>query len=346
MKLRQRAGRGKSAIDALPATPSFTMIGLLNHPEDEQIDEWYMADTIPRTFIEFALGLQTVLQEVVETIPGLQRNFGGQWAMTADDLRKVEVRLQMLESHQQAGRQTEDAQTAQAQTVAEVQKETYVMARRVQAAQADTLTVHEDVDEFKADLDSTLAIVLALKDWLDQLPVPPPGRISGGILGRSEEESSGRNAGVKEALEGLRTRVFTLEAQVAAADTVAVFRDIVLGIQTLDDMYAWVLGNFVPGEPPHDPYSFGALGEEEDAGLAPTSAEATFGPFPDIFVLVAHVEDLESHTTRMEMLKEMEVWEKAGLMQPGEASVAYTIKQTVPALRKEMQIASLLACGP
>jgi hypothetical protein len=98
-------------------------------------------------------------------------------------------------------------------------------------------------------------------------------------------------------------------------------------------MYAWVLGNFVPGEAPHHPYTFGASdAKEEEAELSPNSSEATFGPFADIFVLVAHVEDLESHMTRMEMLKEMEVWEKAGWTQPGEASVAYAIKQTVPAL--------------
>jgi hypothetical protein len=189
--------------------------------------------------------------------------------------------------------------------VAKVQKETYGMVHRVQAVQADTLTIHEEVNKLKADLDSTLAIVLGLKDRLEQLPHPSHARISVGILGRPKEESPGCNAVVKEGMEGLRTRVFALEAQVAAVGTVAVFGDIVLGIQTLDNMYAWVLGDFVPGEPPRDPYSFGAIGEEEDAGPVPTSAKATVGHFSDMFVLVAHVEYLESHTMPMEMLKEM-----------------------------------------
>jgi hypothetical protein len=87
----EQGDKYESALDALPSTPSFEAVELLEDPREEILEEWYQ--TIPGSFVEFARGLQTVLQEVVETIPGLHRNFGGQWAMTADDLRKVEVRL-------------------------------------------------------------------------------------------------------------------------------------------------------------------------------------------------------------------------------------------------------------
>jgi hypothetical protein len=56
----------------------------------------------------------------------------------------------------------------------------------------------------------------------------------------------------------------------------------------------------------------------------------SFGPFSDLFVVLAIAEDLECQSTKGETLKEMEAFNKAGLNHPGEATVAYALHQSAP----------------
>ena len=56
----------------------------------------------------------------------------------------------------------------------------------------------------------------------------------------------------------------------------------------------------------------------------------SFGPFSDLLVILAIAEDLECQSTKGETLKEMEAFDKARLNHPGEATVAYALRQLPP----------------
>jgi hypothetical protein len=75
----------------------------------------------------------------------------------------------------------------------------------------------------KDNLDATIAIVVDLKDRLEKLPTPPPPCIKEENFTRTTgEEGPNQICASKEAMEGLKSRVIILEAQVAAAGTVSV----------------------------------------------------------------------------------------------------------------------------
>ena len=93
-------------------------------------------------------------------------------------------------------------------------------------------------------------------------------------------------------------------------------------------MEAWVSRAFAG-----DPNNPNPVQEDRGTGeFIPEDDVPTFGPFSDVFVVLAVAEDLESQDTKGETLKEMEMLEKAGLQHPGESTVVYALKQTIPGI--------------
>ena len=58
----------------------------------------------------------------------------------------------------------------------------------------------------------------------------------------------------------------------------------------------------------------------------------TFGPFCDIYVLLAAFEDLDSVLSKGDTLKEMDYIQKAGIKHPAEAVIIYSLKRAVPGI--------------
>ena len=137
-------------------------------------------------------------------------------------------------------------------------------------------------------------------------------------------------------------RLSSLEAQVKllltkhkVAGTITVFTDLISGIRMVEDVEAWLLRYFydVGEDPPEDKDDPGGVGWGLSATTRRKRADTTymsFGPFSDLFVILAIAEDLECQSTKGETLKEMEAFDKAGLNHPGEATVAYALRQSAP----------------
>jgi hypothetical protein len=120
-----------------------------------------------------------------------------------------------------------------------------------------------------------------------------------------------------DCLSSLEQQVRLLSSKNQISGTITVFTDLILGIQTIEDVKAWLLPYYYDvGEDPPD--------EKNDPGRTnwnfTTSARKkadpsyiSFGPFSDLFVVLSITEDLECQLTKGETLKEMEAFEKAGL---------------------------------
>jgi hypothetical protein len=85
--------------------------------------------------------------------------------MTADDLRKVEVQIHMLESHQQAERKSARAQDHL--EVIQLWAEVQVVTFQVQAVKSVVDNKIAEIDILKSDLDATSGIVEQLKNNLE-----------------------------------------------------------------------------------------------------------------------------------------------------------------------------------
>ena len=85
----------------------------------------------------------------------------------------------------------------------------------------------------------------------------------------------------------------------------------------------------------HRPPAGGGSGPEasiwDDVDDAGTSGP-TFGPFCDIYVLLATAEDIDSVMSKGDTLKEMDYIQKAGIAHPAEAVVIYSLKRAVPGI--------------
>jgi hypothetical protein len=135
----------------------------------------------------------------------------------------------------------------------------------------------------------------------------------------------------KDCLSSLEQQVRLFSSKHQLSRTIMVFTDLILGIRTVEDMDAWLLRYYYNmGEDPPDDKD-----DSEDSDWNSTSSVRkrsdssymSFGPFSDLFVVLAITEILECQSTKGETLKEMEQFEKARLNHPGEVTLAYALRQ-------------------
>jgi hypothetical protein len=98
-------------------------------------------------------------------------------------------------------------------------------------------------------------------------------------------------------------------------------------IECVKDVEAWLTTAFLlvdgDGKPYHEDRAAGEL-FPEDKDIP------TFGAFSDIYVVLAICEELEGTVTKGEILKERDLIEKAGLNHPGEPTIIYALRHTIP----------------
>jgi hypothetical protein len=93
-----------------------------------------------------------------------------------------------------------------------------------------------------------------------------------------------------------------------------------------NDVEAWLTAAFCDTDVDRNPYHGNcAVGE-----FLPQDDIPTFGPFTDIYVILAICEELEGTVMKGKKLKERDVIGKAGLNHLGESTVIYALKHTIP----------------
>jgi hypothetical protein len=131
-------------------------------------------------------------------------------------------------------------------------------------------------------------------------------------------------------LDNLRAELKLMKRQTASKGSLSCFPDLLPGVQLLEDVHSWVVANFggAQAEPGGEDPDGSLWGDISDNG----AAGPTFGPFCDIYVLLAAAEDLESILLKGDTLKEMDYIQKAGISHPAEAVVIYSLKRAVPGI--------------
>jgi hypothetical protein len=124
-------------------------------------------------------------------------------------------------------------------------------------------------------------------------------------------------------LTTLKFRLGNLESNILG---IKAFLDIIPNIQLDKDVEAWLTMDFCnpngDGNPYHENCAVGKYLPQDDI--------PTFGPFSDIYVILAVCEELKGTVSKGETLKEREMIDKAGLNHPGESTVIYALKHTIP----------------
>jgi hypothetical protein len=131
-------------------------------------------------------------------------------------------------------------------------------------------------------------------------------------------------------IDNLRAEVGLLKKQSASRGSISCFQDLLPGVQSLVDVHSWVVASFggASGGGGGDDPDSSIWGEMKDSGVP----GPTFGPFCDIYVLLAAAEDLDSVLSKGDTLKEMDYIQKAGIKHPAEAVVIYSLKRSVPGI--------------
>jgi hypothetical protein len=231
----------------------------------------------------------------------------------------------------------------------------------VAAQDAATMRVEKNaladkVQHLEQQLSSTLEIAVGLRSRLDGLdrpsttntiiprnvfdvldrfhqvpileePIPPSDRQTDlrntetDVISRSEFDGI---------INNLRAEIGLLKKQSASRGSISCFQDLLPGVQSLEDVHSWVVANFggASGAGGGDDPDSSIWGEMKDSG----ADGPTFGPFCDIYVLLAAFEDLDSVLSKGDTLKEMDYIQKAGIKHPAEAVVIYSLKRAVPGI--------------
>jgi hypothetical protein len=127
-------------------------------------------------------------------------------------------------------------------------------------------------------------------------------------------------------LEILKANLASVKGQAKSLGTIKAFSGIISNIQCVKDVEAWLTTAFRlvdgSGEPYHEDRAVGKFFPEDNI--------PTFGAFSDIYVVLAICEELEGTVTKGEILKERDLIEKAGLNHPGEPTIIYALRHTIP----------------
>jgi hypothetical protein len=149
-------------------------------------------------------------------------------------------------------------------------------------------------------------------------PIPPPANGRVGLEENAVTDAISR-AEFAAIISNLRAEVSLLKKQGASRGSIAYFQDLLPGVQSLKDVHSWVVANFggASGAGGGNHPDSSIWGEMQD----PVTNGPTFGPFCDIYVLLAAAEDLDSVLLKGDTLKEMDYIQKSGITHPAEAAV-------------------------
>jgi hypothetical protein len=127
--------------------------------------------------------------------------------------------------------------------------------------------------------------------------------------------------------EILGANLASVKGQTKSLGTIKVFSGIIPNIKCVKDVEAWLTTAFHlvdgDGKPYHEDRAVGELFPEDNIPMS--------GAFSDIYYAVLAIcEELEGTVTKREILKERDLIEKAGLNHPGEPTIIYALRHTIP----------------
>jgi hypothetical protein len=336
-KRQQEGGDGTSRtlFEDVPAPPRVDTVKL------EVIDEiGWIRDGAPVGFVSHVKDLKDTVVQTAESLPGLYRDFSAMQALMANDIDNLETRVGMVSESTKAAKQ--DAATSPSVFSSDPDALRALIApmtaelKRVSVLADEAALSSEQASKAVVEMKSQVVrlenqLNLTLQAMVDLKQAPPVSKP------RVEFERTAMGTLEGDRLSSLEEQVKLLSAKHKVSGTITVFTDLISGIRTVEDVEAWLLRYFydVGEDPPEDKDDPGGVGWGLSTATQRRKADTTymsFGPFSDLFVVLAIAEDLECQSTKGETLKEMEAFDKAGLNHPGEATVAYALRQSAPPL--------------
>jgi hypothetical protein len=253
-------------------------------------------------------GQQVILRSQVAA----QAATSGDGDFTSSNLKEIQEKVSnVLRGLAQADQRLKDLEAAKA--LLENQDET--LEHRVDALQAKEKQLSEQ-------LVATLLLVRDLKS--SGSPPPLSAEKHFDLTGDGQES----NAAFKARLESVESVLFSLKAETSVLGKIKSFLGIIPNIQSVKDVEAWLTTAF------RDPDGGGAPYHEdrEKGEYLPEDDIPTFCAFSNVYVVLATCKELEGVVTKTETLKERDLLDKSGLNHPGESTVIYSLKHTIPNL--------------
>jgi hypothetical protein len=274
----------------------------------------------------------------------MHRELSGRWLLISEDLKNLAGNQAVLQSQVNAqaamarGNDTLGTQLPELlERVNLVLHDWPATEERVKTLEASRTALEDTNQSLRASianletqsallssqLAAALNIVMALRNTSSSHSIGDPNHVdlTGGAPSPKDEMNSFRLK-----LEGLEAELLGLKARSSEFGTIKSFSDIIPNIRSVNDVEAWLTMAFRQangdGSPYHDNRAVGEFLPQDDI--------PTFGPFTDIYVILAICEELEGTVTKGETLKERDLIEKAGLNHPGESTVIYALKHTIP----------------
>jgi hypothetical protein len=335
-----------SAWDQLPETPVMSDEGFSTQ---EERDAWAGSPsnpgTLPADLVRTIQSMQRGLEENANNLTLMHRELSGRWLLIAEDLRNLAGNQAVLQS--QVNAQAAAASNA-GPTGGELQElvgrvSTFLndfpaAEERVQTLEASRTSLESTNESLRASIVNLEAQSTLLSDQLASalnivmsLRNPPQDQAN---VGTNHVDLTQRSFAARDDVNAFRIRLETLESELLGLKArsselgmIKSFADIIPNIRSVNDVEAWLTVAFgnkngEDGNPYHDDRGVGEFLPQDDI--------PTFGPFTDIYVLLAICEELEGIVTKGETLKERDLIEKAGLNHPGESTVIYALKHTIP----------------
>jgi hypothetical protein len=327
----ERRAASSSAWEHIPETPVMSSEGFSTQ---EERDDWVRPDVgLPSDLVRTIHSLQRGLEENANNLIVMHREVSSRWLLLADDLKLLSDNQTLLQSQMAAQATSTREETgltgielqALAERITKFLNDMPAAEARVTQLEAAKTTLETKnrtlellVASLTEQLETTLAIVLSLRD-------APQGHIPSNPLDLTGSASPDLST-IRTKLANLESDILGLKAHSGNLGTVKAFSDIIPNIQSVKDVEAWLTMAFRDPDGEGNPYHENrAVGE-----YLPQDDIPTFGPFSDIYVILAVCEELEGTVTKGETLKERDLIEKAGLNHPGESTVIYALKHTIP----------------
>jgi hypothetical protein len=334
-----------SSWDQIPETPTMNTEGFSTQ---EERDAWTSQQSLPANLVRTIHSLESGLEENANNVILMHRELNACWLLIVDDLRKLSGNQSVLQSQIEA--QATAAKNAESETVGyqelhdkitrllESLPDPELRFRALELSNTELEQKNAILETNNANLDSKMDMLMAqlmtsigmVKSLQDSSSIPSaPSNLAGNnLINLSGDVNSTKTSlsTFKAQLEGVESQLSSLRAESSNKGTVKSFSGIIPNIRSVWDVKAWLTTAFRDSDGGGDPY-------HEDCAVGEYLAEddiPTFGPYSDLYVILAVAEELEGTVTKGETLKERERIGKAGLNHPGESTVIYALKHTIP----------------
>ena len=339
----------------MPPTPEVP----LNFILEESVQQEWRDGGLPESLIAELQSLHDAVEGAASASVALHRDFSGIALLQGRDIRHLDVRLQSAENSLGSPTPVPGVIAGNLWAATAVLGGNLESVQGGDAAGIDALS--QDVQAFRtrthdrvAQLETGLADVIALigsyrdnfdilEAQIETLLVPdrtPEHGTASSHVSVAEEALGTRRRPVavedRDVSSDMQSQMDSLKAEMTlvkrAVDKkkgfIQSFPDILPGVNTQQDVYAWVTANFGGGNGDGDDSNDSVFDDLAGEGVG----DPTYAGFSDIYSAFAVFEDLNSVSTKGETLQELDRIHMAGVKHPFEAIIIYSLKKIVPGI--------------